>query len=94
MNKTRVNNEVYIDISKPLSKKTKKLLRNAKPAKKHFCYNLFNKKISIGLWEIPDTKYKNYPKLSFANFKSYAKIGISWKNNLFEIVWNKKTRTY
>ena len=53
MNKIRVNNQTYVDVSKPLTKKTKKLLKNAKPAKKYFCYNFLWNKLSIGLWEFP-----------------------------------------
>lgn len=90
MNKIRINNKTYVDVSRPFTKKEKKSLKNARPAKKHFCYNLFWKKLTIGLWGIPDTKYKKYPKISYFNFTSYTKLGVSWKKLLFEIVWNKR----
>jgi hypothetical protein len=89
MNKIRMNNETYVDVSKPLTKKTKKLLKNAKPAKKYLCYNLLWNKLSIGLWEFPILNKKIISPVLF-NCSSYTKIGIAWKSYLFEIVWNKK----
>lgn len=89
MNKIRVNNQTYVDVSKPLTKKTKKLLKNAKPAKKYFCYNFLWNKLSIGLWEFPVLN-KRKVSSTFFNCSSYTKIGIAWESYLFEIVWNKK----
>jgi hypothetical protein len=94
MNKIRFNDKLYVDTPRPLTKKTRKFFRNAISAKKHFCYNFFKNKFSIGLWDIPDTKYQKYPKLTFANFKSYIKIGFLWKKYLLEIVWNKWNYTF
>ena len=89
MKKIRINNETYVDVSKPLTKKTKRILKNAKPAKMYFCKNYLWNKLSIGLWEFPVLNKKKVCP-TFFNCSSYTKIGIAWECYLFEIVWNKK----
>ena len=68
------------------------------PAKKYFCFNLLNNKITISLWSIPDTPaelYKSrFPRLSTFNCSSYSKFGIRWKRLLFEIIWNKRDYSF
>jgi hypothetical protein len=61
----------------------------AKPSKKYFCWNLIKNRLIIGLWSIPDIRPCVFPCFSFFNCKFYTKLGIKYKRNLFEIVWNK-----
>lgn len=60
------------------------------PAKKYFCFNLIKNKLIIGLWDVPDSYYLKFPRLTTFNFSAYSKFGIRWKRLLFEIVWNKR----
>ena len=89
MKKIRVNNKVYVNVPKPLTKRAKKSLKKAQPAKMYFSKNFFWNKLNIGLWEFPVLNKRNVCP-SFFNCSSYAKIGIAWDCYLFEIVWNKR----
>ena len=59
-------------------------------AKKYFCFNLLKNKLTIGLWDVPDSYYLKFPRFTTFNFSSYSKFGIRWKKLLFEVVWNKR----
>jgi len=61
-----------------------------KPAKKYFCFNLLKNKLTIGLWDVPDSYYLKFPRFTTFNCLAYSKFGIRWKKLLFEIVWNKR----
>ena len=65
-----------------------------KLAKKYFCFNLFNNKLVIGLWGIPDSYCLKLPRFTTFNFSAYSKFGIRWKKLLFEVVWNKRDYSF